>query len=108
MRPRVDVPRSAKKDEIIVIKTAIRHKMQGGVTAKPGDRQSLLPQNQFIETFVATFNSQEVFRAKLSPTISANPFLSFTMKISGPGEFEFIWTENTGKSWSVKRKLIAT
>ena len=46
-----------------------------------------------------------MFKAELHPGISANPYLSFFMKVPGPGEFEFTWVEDGGKQIAEKAKL---
>ena len=44
----------------------------------------------------------------MHPGISANPYLSFYMKVPGPGEFEFAWVEDGGKKIVEKIKLNVT
>lgn len=102
-KPRVKVPKSAKAGDVIQIKTLISHKMETGLrkdkkTGKP------IPRN-IINSFVATFDGEEVFRSKMHPAISANPYISFYMKVAKPGEMVLTWTDDSGKSWSAKRKI---
>lgn len=102
-KPRVKVPKSAKVGEVIQIKTLISHKMETGnrkdkKTGKPIPRL-------IINSFVAKFNGKEVFKSTMHPSISANPYMAFFMKVSGAGEFEFTWTDDSGKSWSAKKPL---
>jgi sulfur-oxidizing protein SoxZ len=52
-----------------------------------------------IETMVATFDGAEVFRAEWSPGIAANPYLSFMLKIDGPGALEVVWSDEAGNVW---------
>jgi sulfur-oxidizing protein SoxZ len=58
-----------------------------------------------INLFTATFAGAEVFTAELHPGISANPYLSFFMKVPGPGEFEFTWVDDAGGKVVEKMKL---
>jgi sulfur-oxidizing protein SoxZ len=58
-----------------------------------------------INSFTATFAGAEVFRAELHPAISANPYLAFFMRVPGPGEFEFTWTDDAGAKVSEKLRL---
>jgi len=102
-KPRVKVPKKAKAGQIIQIKTLISHKMENGLrknkkTGKPIPRK-------IISDFVAKFNGKEVFKAKLHGGISANPYFSFMAKVPKSGEFEFIWTEDTGKTWTAKKSI---
>ena len=102
-KPRVKVPKTAKAGEVIQIKTLISHKMETGLrknkkTGKPIPRK-------IISDFVAKFNGKEVFKVKMQGGISANPYISFTTKVPASGEFEFTWTEDTGKTWSSKKSI---
>ncbi|HPG89688.1 MAG TPA: thiosulfate oxidation carrier complex protein SoxZ, partial [Hyphomicrobium sp.] len=47
-------------------------------------------------TFIAKFGDNEVFHAELGPGISANPYISFQMRVPGPGTFEFAWIDDNG------------
>ena len=102
-KPRVKVPHKAKPGEVILIKTLISHKMETG-NRKNKKTGKLIPR-KIINSFVAKFNGKEVFRAKMHPSISANPYMAFYAKVPSSGEFEFTWTEDTGKTWTAKRKI---
>ncbi len=102
-KPRVKVPKTAKAGEIIKIKTLIAHKMETG-NRKNKKTGKLIPR-KIIQDFQAKFNGKEVFRANLHPGISANPYLAFHAKVDKSGEFEFTWTEDTGKKWSAKKSI---
>ena len=99
-KPRIKIPSSAKVGEVIEIKTLITHKMETGLR-KDNKTGKIVPRN-IITTFVAKFNGEEVFRTTLYNAISANPYFSFFMTVPGAGEFEFTWTDEKGKTWSVK------
>jgi len=101
-RPRVRLPESAKVGDVIEIKTLISHVMETG-QRKESDGKPI--PRFIINAFAATFAGAEVFKAELHPGISANPYISFFMKVPGPGEFEFAWTEDGGKQITEKAKL---
>ncbi len=103
VKPRVKVPASAKKGEVIEIKTLISHKMETGQrkdkkTGKPIPRR-------IINKFVATFNGETVFSMDLEPAVSANPYIKFNMRAEKSGEFEFTWVDDNGSSYKAKKKL---
>jgi sulfur-oxidizing protein SoxZ len=102
LKPRVKFPDSAKVGDIIEIKTLISHVMETGQRKSP-DGQTI-PRN-IINTFSAKFAGNEVFKAELHPGISANPYLSFFMRVPGPGEFEFTWIEDGGNKVVEKQTL---
>lgn len=85
---RIDVPATAKRGEIIEIKTLIEHNMETGF------RRTYLgvpvPRN-IIELFVCTYNGVEIFRAELHPSVAANPYIAFSTIATESGTLEFTW-----------------
>jgi sulfur-oxidizing protein SoxZ len=92
-RALVHVPPTAKRGEVIEIKTMVAHVMETGyrigVTGKPIPRD-------IINQFVCTYNGEVVFRAELFPAIAANPFISFFTVATESGTFAFSWTDQNG------------
>src|SRR5438477_5658520 len=92
-RPRFKLPDSAKTGDVIEVKTLIEHAMAPGYCYDPEGR--LLPRH-LIESFVVRYAGRNVFSAELHPGIAHHPYITFFMRVPGPGEFEFVWTEDTG------------
>ncbi len=101
-KPRIRVPETAKAGEVIEIKTLISHIMETG-QRKDGDGNTI-PRN-IINTFTATFNGKEVFKADLHPGISANPFITFHMRVPGPGDLELSWLDDSGQKITERAKV---
>ena len=92
-KPRIRLPASAKVGEVIEIKTLVQHVMEtGNRTTADG---KVVPRN-IINTVTASFDGKEFFKAEIQPGISANPYLSFHMKVAGPGKLQFIWLDDAG------------
>jgi sulfur-oxidizing protein SoxZ len=90
---RLDVPATAKRGEIIEIKTLVAHTMETGFR-----RTHLgvpIPRD-IITTFVCSYNGVEVFRAELHPSISANPYIQFSTVATESGTLEFKWSGDKG------------
>jgi sulfur-oxidizing protein SoxZ len=103
-KPRVRIePAKVKAGDVIEIKTLIQHNMETGQRKDPKTGETI-PRN-IINSFVAKFNGKEVFRAKIQPSISANPFISFFLKVPGSGELELTWTADGGQSVTEKQKI---
>lgn len=92
-KPRIKIPESAKPGDVIEVRTLVTHVME---TGNRKDRTGNTIPRDIVNTFVATYAGKEVFRAELGPGISANPFISFPLKVPGPGVFEFSWTDDEG------------
>ena len=102
-KPRIRVPEKAKVGDVIEIKTLVQHVMETG-NRKTADGK-VVPRN-IINSFTASFNGTEFFKADVLPGISANPYLAFFMKVPGPGEFEFTWLDDAGVKISQKTPLV--
>ncbi len=79
--------------DVVHVKTVVMHEME------PGYRKSrdgvVLPRN-IIHNFSASFAGKEVFAAEFGPGVSANPYLAFFVKITGPGGLELKWRGDQG------------
>jgi sulfur-oxidizing protein SoxZ len=102
-KPRVRVPSTASKDEVITIKTLISHAMESG-QRKDRKTGELVPR-MIINKFLVTFNGQEVFSTDIEPGVSANPYFQFTVKVPESGEFEFKWVDDAGETYSIKKAI---
>ena len=101
-KARIKLPESAKVGDVIEVKTLISHVME---TGQRKDAEGKTVPRSIINLFTATFAGAEVITAELHPGISANPYLSFFMKVPGPGEFEFTWIDDAGAKIVEKQKL---
>ena len=91
VKPRVRVPATAKKGEIIEIKTLISHRMESGQRTDGGGAR--IPRH-IIKKFICTYNDEVVFEADWYPAISANPYLAFPVVASESGELVFTWVDD--------------
>lgn len=101
-RPKVRVPKSASKGEIVEIKTLINHEMESG---QRKDKDGNTIPRRIINKFEVKFNGKPVFTTELHPAISANPYIAFYLRADEPGELEFTWTDDDGSVYSDKAKL---
>lgn len=92
-KPRIKLPESAKIGDVIEVKTLVTHVMETG--HRKGKDGATIPRD-ILNMFIAKFGETEVFRAELGPGISANPYISFQMRVPGPGTFEFAWIDDHG------------
>lgn len=97
VKPRVKVPKTAAKDEVIQIKTLISHKMESG--QRKDSAGNVIPR-QIINKFTCEFNGKVVFACDLEPAISANPYLEFSAKVPESGTFTFTWVDDDGTVYS--------
>jgi sulfur-oxidizing protein SoxZ len=94
--PRVRVPETARRGEVIEIKTLISHPMETGERA---DLQGGKIPRRIITRFVCTYNGEVVFSADWHPSVSANPYLAFTTVATESGEIVLSWTDDDGSTY---------
>lgn len=99
---RIVLPASAKKGEVIEIKTLVQHVMEPGYrrdnVGKPIPRD-------IIATLVVTYDGVEVFKADLQPGTAANPYIAFSTVAVATGDLVFTWTDLAGRTTVETRRL---
>lgn len=101
-KPRVKVPASASKGEVITIKTLISHTMESG---QRKDKEGNLIPRRIINSFSAEFNGAKVFEADIEPAISANPYFEFTMRVPETGTVKFTWVDDDGSVYTEEKTI---
>jgi len=89
----VSVPPTAKKGEVIEVRTLASHTMETGF--RHTTTGELIPRD-IITTLVVLYNGAEIFRAALHPAVSANPLVTFNTVATESGTLEFKWTGDNG------------
>jgi sulfur-oxidizing protein SoxZ len=92
-RALINVPASARRGEVIEIRTLIGHPMETGY--RPGAEGNVLPRN-IIRRFTCRYNGEPVFSAELFPAIAANPYLAFHTVATDSGTLSFTWEGDNG------------
>jgi sulfur-oxidizing protein SoxZ len=88
-RTLVNVPKTAKRGQVVEIKTLVSHTMETGF--RHDNVGAVIPRD-IVTDFVCTYNDAEIFRATLYPAIAANPFITFHTVATESGTITFKWT----------------
>jgi sulfur-oxidizing protein SoxZ len=100
--PRVRMPATAKKDEVIEVKTLISHEMESG-QRKDAAGQTI--PRKIIKEFSASFNGKPILKTDWHPAISANPYQSFFVRVPETGTFTFTWLDDDGSVYKAEQKV---
>lgn len=95
MQPRVRVPTTARRGETIEVRTLIEHPMETGLRRDESGRP--VPRSM-LSRFIARANGETVFAADFRNGSSANPGLTFFVRIDGPTDLEFLWQGEDGRT----------
>ena len=92
LKPRLRVPATAKRGDIVEIRTLVSHPMETGyrrdTAGKPLPRDTLT-------ALSCTYGDEEVFRAELHPAIAANPYIAFTLRAERSGLVKVTWEKDS-------------
>jgi sulfur-oxidizing protein SoxZ len=99
----INVPKKAKRGEIIEIKTLMSHIMETGYRRTASGE--IIPRD-IITSFACRYNGVEIFRADLFPAIAANPFLTFFTVATESGKFDFEWIGDRGFSETASASIL--
>ncbi|MES2565152.1 MAG: thiosulfate oxidation carrier complex protein SoxZ [Pseudomonadota bacterium] len=102
---RIQVPKQAKRGELMLVRIAIQHPMETGFRFDNGGRP--IPKN-VVNTLVCRYNDAEVFRAEMGSGISANPYLQFYTRARESGELVFEWIDDAGERGAERVAILVT
>src|SRR5215471_18481405 len=101
-RPRIKLPKEAKKGEVIEIKTLLAHPMESGL--RKNEAGALVPR-KIINRFTCEFNGALAFACDLEPAIAANPYFQFTVRLQESGTFRFTWIDDDGTATTADKTI---
>jgi sulfur-oxidizing protein SoxZ len=102
---RISMPSTAKKGDVIDIKTLVQHVMESG--HRRDDSGRAVPRD-IINTLVVSYAGTEIFRMDLFTGIAANPYIAFPTVATETGDLVFTWTDDGGKTIIETRRLTVT
>lgn len=96
-RALITMPRTAKRGEVIEIRTLVAHAMETGY--RPGDDGRVRPRD-IIRRFSCHYDDggsdELVFSAELFPAVAANPLIAFCTVATASGSLRFTWEGDNG------------
>jgi len=104
-RTLLNVPKAARKGEVIEIRALIAHPMETGF--RPGADGKVQPRD-IIRRFACRYNGEQVFAAELFSAISANPYVAFHTLATETGTLEFEWQGDNGFAQTERAPITVT
>lgn len=92
-RTLITAPSTAKRGEVIELRTLIAHVMETGF--RPDANGQVKPRD-LISRFSCRYNNELVFSAELYPAVAANPYLAFSTVATESGTLSFTWEGDNG------------
>ncbi|WP_395059553.1 thiosulfate oxidation carrier complex protein SoxZ [Polaromonas sp.] len=104
-RTLINAPSTAKRGEVIEIRTTIAHPMETGF--RPGDDGKLVPRDT-IRRVSCRYNGELVFSAELFSAVAANPYVAFHTVATDSGTLALTWEGDKGFSQTENLNLTVT
>lgn len=94
---RIRVPSSIKPGQIVRVRTLVIHPME----RVERDRQGKLVQRNYnyINKVTVTYLGKTVVTFDTTQSVSENPFFSFTLKATDPGQLKITFVDTTGGTY---------
>ena len=89
----VTVPATARRGEVIEIRTLVAHPMETGHRADSDGRR--IPRD-ILRRFSCRYDGELIFEAELHAAIAANPLIAFHTVATASGRLEFTWEGDHG------------
>ena len=98
------MPKTAKRGEVIEIKTLISHVMETGYRHSTDGRGD--PARHHHVAFAASITARRFSRRSFYPAIAANPFVTFHTVASESGTIAFHWSGDNGFEVTEEAKIV--
>jgi sulfur-oxidizing protein SoxZ len=102
IKPRLRVPATAKKGEVVEVKTLITHPMESG---QRKDADGKLVPRMIVNSLKVTYNGKPVLDVTMEPAVAANPYMAFFLRVEESGTLKFTWTDDLKNSWTAESKI---
>lgn len=100
---RLKVPKTARRGEIVTVKTLAEHEMEPGVRFDP---KSLVVYPRFILNKVeCRVNGRLLFWADWYSGVSANPYMAFKFRAEESGVIEVTWTDDYNSTTTARAEI---
>ena len=104
-RTLINLPKTARRGEVIEVRTTIAHVMETGL--RSDDLGRPLPRN-ILTHFECRYGGRTVFSAALFTAISANPYLAFFVRAEASGPLTLTWLGDNGFAQTETVQLTVT
>ena len=100
---RLKLPETARRGEIITVKTLAEHEMEPGVRMDPVTK--VVYPRFILNRIECLYNGRRVFWGEWFSGVSANPFLSFKIRAVESGTIEVVWTDDYNATTSASAQI---
>lgn len=104
-RTLINLPKTARRGQLIEVRTTIAHPMETGLRADDMGRP--MPRN-ILTHFECRYGNQVVFSATFFTATAANPYLAFFVRAEASGALALTWLGDNGFAQTETVQLTVT
>ena len=93
VRALLNLPRTARRGEVIEVRATIAHAMETGYRA---DSEGRIQPRDIVRRVECRYDGETVFVAELHPAIAANPYVAFPLLATRSGAVSVSWSGDNG------------
>lgn len=100
---RTRVPRNIKAGETVRVRTLAVHPMEGIERDTAGN---VVPRPyNFIYRCTVFFNDRQILTITPTQSVSANPYFSFPLKVTGPGMLKIVFEDSSNRRYEDTKQI---
>lgn len=88
-------PKEYKKDDIVRVDSVIMHPMDTGLMKDKETGKYIAA--HYITDVEVYYGNEKITTMQLSGSVSANPFISFYVKVTKSAPLKIVWKDNKGE-----------
>ena len=92
--PRIRIPRSARRGEVIEVRTLMEHPMETGLRHEGA---AAVPRDMLARLMVR-MNGETLLAVDFHNGTAANPYHVFFVRLDRTSSFDFTWTDEAGRT----------
>ena len=105
-KPKIKLIKRIKKGDIIEVQVSQKYNSTTGLGFFPDSEYFIRAEPaDYLKEMTAFYNDKEVGSFMMSAAISANPRISFPLKVDEPGVLKVIFTTNGGEIFESSKKI---
>jgi sulfur-oxidizing protein SoxZ len=105
-KPRIRLPKKIQKGDILEVRVQQRYPSETGLDFFPDTDDFIRKEPAvYLKKMTAYYNGKVVGEMLMSAAVSANPRISFPLRVSEPGELKVVFESNKGEKFEETKEV---
>ncbi|MDH5639515.1 MAG: thiosulfate oxidation carrier complex protein SoxZ [Nitrospinota bacterium] len=104
--PKIKIVNKIKKGDVLEVQVSQKYPSSTGLGLFPDSEEFIRKEPAiYLNKMTAYYNGKEVGSLDMSSAISANPRISFPLKVDKPGTLKVVFTSNEGEEFESTKEI---